>query len=136
MSSFLQSSRDKAVAVRSLLCLVQALEGRETTVDLRNETEVVGTIEVVDGRMNIQMSDAVVTMPNGSSRQFSFLHVRGRNVRYVHIPPDVNIMKTIEDRVQRVQGVIPAAQAPNDLAVMITRRKREQLRRRRLAEGR
>lgn len=86
--------------------------------------------------MNLQMVDVTITLINGCHRTFPYFFVRGRNVRYVHIPPDVNIMKTIEDQVQRAQRSVPANQQRNELQVLITRRKREQFRRQAAGRGR
>jgi hypothetical protein len=45
----LVSKREKFNLFNGLLCLVQSLEGKYTTVDLRNESCVTGKIEQVDG---------------------------------------------------------------------------------------
>lgn len=45
----LVSRREKFFLINGLVCLVQGLEGRCTTVDLRNESCVTGKIEQVDG---------------------------------------------------------------------------------------
>ncbi|OQR74099.1 U7 snRNA-associated Sm protein LSm10-like [Tropilaelaps mercedesae] len=78
------------------------------------------------GRMNLQLLDATVSLFDGAQRTFPYFFVRGRNIRYVHIPPDVNIMETLEKRVRGAQRVVPAGQERNELQILITRRKREQ----------
>jgi hypothetical protein len=45
----LVSKREKFFLFNGLVCLVQGLEGKYTTVDLRNESCVTGKIEQVDG---------------------------------------------------------------------------------------
>ena len=42
--------------VKTLLCLLYGLQGRETTIDLRNEVIVTGTISDVDKRMKYECS--------------------------------------------------------------------------------
>jgi hypothetical protein len=44
----LVTKQEKAYLYNGLVCLVQSLEGRYTTVDLRNESCVSGKIEQVD----------------------------------------------------------------------------------------
>lgn len=79
--------------------------------------------------MNVQMVDATITLINGFQRTFPYFYIRGRNVRYVHIPCDINIMATIEERVKSAQRITPLNQQRNELQILITRRKREQLQR-------
>lgn len=45
----LSTARDRYNAANSLLCLLQALEGRVTVIELRNEMAVKGLISQVDG---------------------------------------------------------------------------------------
>jgi hypothetical protein len=45
----LTTARDRYNAVNSLLCLLQYLEGRVATVELRNEMAARGEIAQVDG---------------------------------------------------------------------------------------
>ena len=45
----LSTARDRYNAANSLLCLLQALEGRVTVIELRNEMAVKGLITQVDG---------------------------------------------------------------------------------------
>lgn len=41
-------AREKFFALNGLVCLVQALENKYTTVDMRNETSVFGKVNEVD----------------------------------------------------------------------------------------
>lgn len=41
--------RERALATKTLVSLVQGLEGKVTTVDFRDETSVTGKIDSVDG---------------------------------------------------------------------------------------
>lgn len=45
----LSTARDRFNAANSLLCLLQALEGKIATVELRNEIAVKGLVIQVDG---------------------------------------------------------------------------------------
>ena len=43
------TGQEKFYSCNTLVCLLQALRGHRTTVELRNEAEVHGTIDNVDG---------------------------------------------------------------------------------------
>ena len=43
------TGQEKFYSCNTLVCLLQALRGHTTTVELRNESEVCGPIENVDG---------------------------------------------------------------------------------------
>lgn len=83
--------------------------------------------------MNLQMVDVVVNLFDGSRKEFPFFFIRSRNIRYVHIPPDVNIMETLEERMKAAQRVPLGGEERNELQILITRRKREQFLRRKNA---
>ena len=93
-------ARERATACRTLISLLQGIEGYHTTIELRNENSVTGTIEAVDGFMNINLSNAIFHTLDGRSTHFSHFFVRGINVRFVHIPDEVDMLKTIEKRVK------------------------------------
>jgi len=90
------STRERFKYENTLVCLLQALAGRKTTVELRNETAVEGKIVHVDGFMNTEMSGVVVTDRFGREQSFDRFHIHGKRIRFVHIPSDVNIGKAIE----------------------------------------
>lgn len=41
--------REKALSTKTLVCLIQGLEGKTVTVDFRDEASVTGKIDSVDG---------------------------------------------------------------------------------------
>lgn len=84
-----RSAKDKAVAANSLICLLQALIGQTTTVELRNECFANGCIVDVDIHMNVSMVNATYTDRKGTKALEAF-YIRGRNIRYVHIPDHVS----------------------------------------------
>jgi len=90
------STRERFKYENTLVCLLQALSGRKTTVELRNETAVEGKIVHVDGFMNTEMSRVVVTNRFGKRQSFDRFHIHGKRIRFVHIPSDVDISKAIE----------------------------------------
>lgn len=94
------SLRERAKSTSSLLCLLQALIGEVTTVELHNETSVRGLIKVVDGFMNVEMSNVIFTNISGVSCQFEYFYVQGKRIRFVHIPDHVDIVKAIEKQLK------------------------------------
>ena len=116
----LSTARDRYNAANSLLSLLQALEGRITVVELRNEMAVKGLISQVDGFarniflfiimtrrcliilhlysfMNVTLLDATVQGNDDRHYNFDTFFVKARNIRYVQIPEDVttsNLLST------------------------------------------
>lgn len=96
----METGREKFFFRNTMLCLLKAIEGMATTVELRNEKDVIGTIEKVDGFMNITMKD--VTLRTWDSRQkFDHFFVNGKTIRYVHIPDEVNMKQAMENQLKR-----------------------------------
>ncbi len=88
---------------RSLVCFVQALEGLHVLVELRYDTLIRGLLDQVDEHMNLTISDVTVEkMSDGTKQEMPFMHVRGRVVRYVHVPSGVRPHTAIEDHRKRV----------------------------------
>ncbi|XP_068241405.1 U7 snRNA-associated Sm-like protein LSm10 [Palaemon carinicauda] len=83
----------------TLACLLMGLEGYKTTVELHNDAFVSGLIVEVDTKMNTEMQDAYYTDGNGKTVHLENFHVRGRKIRYVHIPDQVDVMKIITEKV-------------------------------------
>ncbi|XP_076374037.1 U7 snRNA-associated Sm-like protein LSm10 [Tachypleus tridentatus] len=98
------SLRERALSTKTLVCLIQALQERETTVELRNEVSISGRIEIVDGYMNLTMSDVTLTTPNNEQRKYESFFVQGKQVRFVHIPDDINIVEAIKQQLNLIRG--------------------------------
>ncbi|KAL2772858.1 U7 snRNA-associated Sm-like protein LSm10 [Daubentonia madagascariensis] len=99
------SLKERTISENSLIILLQGLQGQVTTVDLRDESVARGRIENVDAFMNIRLSKVTYTDRWGHQVELDDLFVTGRNVRYVHIPDDVNITATIEQQLQIIHRV-------------------------------
>ncbi|XP_068924052.1 U7 snRNA-associated Sm-like protein LSm10 [Petaurus breviceps papuanus] len=99
------SVKERTIAENSLVILLQGLRGLVTTVDLRDETVARGRVDNVDAFMNIRLAEVTYTDRQGQQVQLDDLFVTGRNVRYVHIPDDVNITATIEQQLQAIHRV-------------------------------
>ncbi|CAG9835351.1 unnamed protein product [Diabrotica balteata] len=87
--------------------LIKALEGEYTLIDLRNESSIAGRISKVDGYMNIDMNDVVFRDPLGNKYCFEQFFVRHRNIRYVHIPKELNSMELIQENISGLKRVRP-----------------------------
>ena len=94
--------QERALAQRTLICLLQAVQGFRTTVELRNESSVEGIVHHVDGYMNITVNEARFTKANGEVLEFPTMFVHGRQIRFVHIPDEIDMRSAIEQ--QLMQG--------------------------------
>ncbi|XP_012385989.2 U7 snRNA-associated Sm-like protein LSm10 [Dasypus novemcinctus] len=99
------SVKERTISENSLIILLQGLQGQVTTVDLRDESVARGRIDNVDAFMNIRLAEVTYTDRWGHQVKLDDLFVTGRNVRYVHIPDDVNITATIEQQLQLIHRV-------------------------------
>ncbi|XP_015204146.1 U7 snRNA-associated Sm-like protein LSm10 [Lepisosteus oculatus] len=99
------SIRERTIAENSLVVLLQGLHGCVTTVDLRDESVVRGRVVNVDAFMNVRLEEVVYKDRRGGLRRLDDFFVTGRNVRYVHLPDEVNIMKTIEQQLEKIHRV-------------------------------
>ncbi|XP_015434959.1 PREDICTED: U7 snRNA-associated Sm-like protein LSm10 [Dufourea novaeangliae] len=97
-----ESRKERFKLFNSLAILLKAVENEKTTVDLRNEGSVYGTVEYADAVMNIVMKDCIFTDPRGDSHNYDMFFVQARNIRYVHIPPKIRIIPAIKERIQHL----------------------------------
>ncbi|XP_050299669.1 U7 snRNA-associated Sm-like protein LSm10 [Anthonomus grandis grandis] len=94
------TKREISQFFNSLSGLVKNLEGRYTTVDLRNETCVTGKIVKVDGNMNIEFEDAIFYDMRGNSKPLANFFVSERNIRYVHIPKSSDALTLLKGQLE------------------------------------
>ena len=83
---------------KSAVCLLAALQGQYVTVELKNDSEVYGKIDIVDSRMNIEMSDVKLKLSSSSSSLESYNNyaLNGNLIRYVHIPRSIDIKESVK----------------------------------------
>ncbi|XP_001630770.2 U7 snRNA-associated Sm-like protein LSm10 [Nematostella vectensis] len=98
------AGRERAIAERSLVCLIKAVQGYNTTVELRNESYLEGFIEHVDGFMNIKMKDVKFVKASGEVDNLPAMFIVGTQIRYVHIPDEIDMRKAIEQELGKIQG--------------------------------
>ncbi|XP_074645805.1 U7 snRNA-associated Sm-like protein LSm10 [Tubulanus polymorphus] len=114
----LPTLREKVIVQNSLLCLLKGIQGRITVVELRNESEVCGRIDYVDAFMNTNMSNVVFSDPFGKETKMDVFYVRGKNIRYVQIPDDVNILQTIKQTLDGPGRQMRLRNKPKETVVM------------------
>lgn len=79
--------------VNTLSCVIELSLGKVTTVELRNESYVTGRVAEVDGFMNVTLEDVIFTTPSGIKQKFNMFFAPNRLIRYVQIPPEIDIKK-------------------------------------------
>lgn len=99
------SIRERTITENSMVILLQGLQGEVTTVDLRNESTARGRVVNVDAFMNVRLEDVLYRDRLGQLTQLQDLFITGRNIRYVHIPDHMDIMKTIESQLAKIHRV-------------------------------
>ena len=70
---------------KSLSVVLHSLQGESVTVELKSDELVTGVIETANHNMDMKLC-------NIKNNEDDFLDIYGENVRYVHIPPHINIM--------------------------------------------
>ncbi|KAL0961964.1 hypothetical protein UPYG_G00333960 [Umbra pygmaea] len=99
------SIRERTIAENSLVILLQGLQGEVTTVDLRDESTARGRVINVDAFMNVRLEEVLYRDRRGRLSQLADLFITGRNVRYVHIPDHVDIIKTIQTQLEKIRRI-------------------------------
>lgn len=97
------SGVERIRAERTLICLLRGCESKIVVVELRNETKIAGRLLNCDGWMNLVIKNATMKRPVGSMETFDELHIVGTNVRYVVLPDEINITKTIGEQLGKMR---------------------------------
>jgi len=106
----MQTAKDKALYCNTLIGIIKACEGKYTQIDLRNEMQLYGKVESVEANMSVIMSNAFLTMPFSKilssskdqqlkPKHYTEITVRGRNIRFVHIPDDVDMIEALQHHI-------------------------------------
>ncbi|GAX80693.1 hypothetical protein CEUSTIGMA_g8128.t1 [Chlamydomonas eustigma] len=83
---------------RSLVCLVQSLVERRIVIELRNDVIVRGHVDSVDEFMNMTLSAVKVQTLEGIRSNYEFMYLKGRNVRYIHLPAALDVKEALDDQ--------------------------------------
>jgi small nuclear ribonucleoprotein (snRNP)-like protein len=79
--------------------ILHELRGMQVTIGLRDDATVCGVIEEADDAMNTTLSDVKLTPSDGGAPiGYSLLYVRGRQVRWLNIPDEVDVLSTLQQR--------------------------------------
>ena len=111
----MQSSKDKALYCNTLIGIIKACEGKQVQIDLRNELQLYGTVDSVSSNMNITMSNVHLTMPFSAlssqskeqqcmPRHYNEITLRGHNVRFVHIPDEIDMIDALQQQIMRTRS--------------------------------
>ena len=99
------SKRERALAERNLVCLLQACEGHQTIVELRNESFAEGVLSQVDGYMNINMNNVQFTKQGRNKTiHLDELFIQAKQIRFVHIPDGINMREAIEGKLKELKN--------------------------------
>ncbi|KAH8404129.1 hypothetical protein KR215_010260 [Drosophila sulfurigaster] len=98
------SAREKFLITNTLNCLPVLLQGRAVLIDLHNETSVAGIINIADGHMTCELTDAVFIDRNGEQHAFDNFMVRNRMIRLLHLPADLDIRTELLQQQQKRSG--------------------------------
>mmetsp|Transcript_6234 Transcript_6234/g.16936 ORF Transcript_6234/g.16936 Transcript_6234/m.16936 type:complete len:136 (-) Transcript_6234:61-468(-) len=87
-----------------LAAIIHELRSMRVTLELRSDALVVGVIEEADEEMNTTMTNVTVSDPQGIGlRTFERLFIRGKQIRQVQIPDDVDVVRTLQQRKERAE---------------------------------
>ena len=96
--------RERALAERTLICLLQVCEGHKTIVELRNESFAEGIISQVDGYMNVNMKDVHFTKQGSNTMHLEELFIQAKQIRFVHIPDEISMGEAIEGQLKTLKN--------------------------------
>ena len=92
--------RELQRATNTLVCLLQGLTGHVVTIELRNEASIVGKVRHVDGFMDADLSNVSYTDVEKRTTHFNELHVQGKNIRFVHVPDELDMLNVIAQQLE------------------------------------
>lgn len=91
---------------RSLAVLVASLQGMQVVIELKNDSEISGVLEEADRGMNLTLLGATQISRHGVVISMEVAFVNGSKIRYVHIPPDINVVRHMAVYMKRVERVV------------------------------
>ncbi|KAL4452464.1 hypothetical protein ABPG75_008126 [Micractinium tetrahymenae] len=90
----------------TLACFVQALEGRRVVVELRYDTIVRGELLGADDQLNLQLGGATYQPLQGEKREMPYVYIKGRHVRFIHLPGSLDPAAAVEAHRKRVAAAV------------------------------
>lgn len=86
-----QSTREKKNSYNLLIGLIQSLQSQSLLIELSNNTQVAGKLDICDGYMNLTLSHVVFIDRDDKQYGFDTFMIRKRCIRYIHLPKNVSI---------------------------------------------
>ncbi|GLC37277.1 hypothetical protein PLESTB_001141000 [Pleodorina starrii] len=80
----------------TLVCLIKSQVERKVVVELRNDILLRGRLDDVDDFLNMSLSEVIFQTVEGHKVEYESIYVKGRNVRFVHLPRSLDPAKAIE----------------------------------------
>ena len=97
-----RNKKQRIPSIFSTLALtLLSLQNEKVVIELRNNTEISGVIEEVDGNMNLILTDVKSISPSGDVKLMELLSVNGTNIRYVHIAKEINLNSQVQNYVNK-----------------------------------
>eukprot|EP00882_Tetradesmus_deserticola_P006136 GHRQ01006460.1.p1 GENE.GHRQ01006460.1~~GHRQ01006460.1.p1 ORF type:complete len:146 (+),score=19.03 GHRQ01006460.1:79-516(+) len=87
----------------SLVVLLHALQGRKLLLELQNDVKVSGKLSHCDEYMNLLIDDAVWQPLQGPATPYPFLFVKGRNLRMVHLPGNLDPAILLDTHIEQMK---------------------------------
>jgi small nuclear ribonucleoprotein (snRNP)-like protein len=78
---------------KSTVCVIAALLGQYICIELKNDKELYGKVNHVDHQMNIELIDVQL---KPSLLTYDNYFVNGNTIRYIHIPKNIDIKKSVK----------------------------------------
>jgi len=87
-----------------LVRFLRKLSHETVTIELKNGTQVHGTITGVDVRMNTHLKSVKMTLKNKDPVQLDTLSIRGNNLRYFILPDSLPLDTLLIDDAPKARG--------------------------------
>ena len=97
------SRHQRQKAELTLLHFAKALTGMPVAVELRYDTIVKGKLEDVDASMNLTMTGVSMQHLQGTAQTLDFMYIKGRHIRYIHLPGSLDVTTAIENHRTRAR---------------------------------
>mmetsp|Transcript_4102 Transcript_4102/g.11979 ORF Transcript_4102/g.11979 Transcript_4102/m.11979 type:complete len:159 (-) Transcript_4102:531-1007(-) len=90
---------------KSLAYLLPTLYGKVLTVEMKDDTEVTGTLGDATMDMGMTLLGARLVSASGAARTLDIVFLRGGLVRYVHLPEDVHPVAAVAQHLRRQERI-------------------------------
>jgi small nuclear ribonucleoprotein (snRNP)-like protein len=106
---------------QTLTVLVEAMEGMQTKVELKNNSVVEGRLDRVEGNMSVFITRATQVNADGSILHMNLAFIPGRAIRYIHIDDRINIEVNLRRHITRMANVVGSKYKRNYLKPAVSK---------------